>query len=208
VELEVLDPIAWRELRMLIRAVSGRDLQRIGPAEVGRIDSTVLGVRARVARAEARAGGGAGPQLHRLTVRVPGAAFPTLDERTLENVLEAEALVGYAREHPEDSYHAVSPFVAQALLIARLAGEQGVENLYVFTLERLGSTGVPGSTPLLVSTVVGAADPGYPYPMSDVGRVIELLGAGYEEVHVFSSPESIRDHPVLRRLQPPASVTH
>lgn len=192
-----------RHLKELLKGITARSIERMNIMTKGYLDTALLGERVRIVDIQQITVSTTPDAEHRVTLRVPHDRFPFIQERLFTSPSEAEALITFAQQHPQGQFHVTSPFFAQCLLVSRLAAERGLNNVTVIPLDHLGWKRSSGERSLLVSTVVTQANPGYPYPMNDMGHLVELFTGAYMEVHLFSTEEALAHHPVLHRLTSP-----
>ncbi|KFE70256.1 hypothetical protein [Hyalangium minutum] len=192
-----------RHLKELLKGITARSIERMNIMAKGHLDTALLGERVRIVDIQQSTVSASPGTEHRVTLRVPHDRFPFIQERLFTSRTEVEELLAFAKQRPQEQFHVTSPFFAQCLLISQLAMEKEIPNVIVVPLEHLGWKRPGGDRNLLVSTVVTRSNPGYPYPMNDLGRLIELFTGDYAEVHLFSSKEALTHHPVLLRLTSP-----
>jgi hypothetical protein len=122
-----------------------------------------------------------------------------VQEQCLERFEEAKALVSYALKLNE-SFVAVSPFIAQCIQISRLSNRAGID-LRVYTPDQLGTKKFTGHPRLLISLVAEQCDPVFPYPLNDVSAIAPLLVGDYKSIEIFCSDAVVDHHPLLRILK-------
>lgn len=201
--LRLLDrsSVSLRQLRLVLRRLQARAIESLRP--LPHVDTTVLGYRAKVEEVQTSLIG----TDHEITVVFGLADSPWVQEHALTNLLEAEALVQFARDQNTPCI-AVSPFRAQCRLISSLGAD--LPHLRVYLPETLGLRPVSGPVILLLSTVAGGADPDFPYPLNDPGKLAPLLVGPYARVHLFAAAGVAEHHPLFRgitaRCQPSEAI--
>lgn len=197
-DVSVEDWPSLRHLRLLVRNLQPAALEacRVLP---GGVDDRLFGYRVRVLTNVTENQPADGGRPHRVRVRVPAETFPGWQERCGRNPAEADTLVGYAVGNNTRRYVASSPFFAQCVEIARRAAGSGIDNLVVRPLESLGWLDAQNEE-LLVSLVAGAANPSFPFPLGEPGRLLELFSGRFNAVRLFASPDLLAGHPLLNRL--------
>jgi hypothetical protein len=181
--------LSLRQLRLMLRRMHARTIENLQSPPY--VDSSLLGYRVRVEEVQTSLT----EADHKVTVLVGLTKSPWVQENGLTNAVEAEALVAYARSENRQCV-AVSPFQAQCRLISSLATD--LQHLRVYTPDTLGLRPLSQGTILLLSTVSGVADPDFPYPLSDPGRIAPLFVGPYECVHLFATSGVAEHHPLFR----------
>ena len=191
--LRLLDrsSISLRQLRLVLRRLQARAIESLRPQP--HVDTTVLGYRAKVEDVQTSLIG----TDHEVTVVLGLADSPWVQEHGLTNRPEAEALVQFAREQNTPCV-AVSPFRAQCRLIASLGAD--LPHLRVYSPETLGLRPVSEPIILLLSTVAAGADPDFPFPLNDPGKLAPLLVGPYASIHLFAAAGVAEHHPIFRRI--------
>lgn len=189
--LRLLDrsSVSLRQLRLVLRRLQARAIESLRTPP--HVDTTVLGYRAKVEEVQTSLIGSE----HEITVVFSLADSPWVQEYGLTNILEAEALVQFARDQNTPCV-AVSPFQAQCRLIAALGAD--LPHLRVYSPETLGVRPISGPMILLLSTVAGGAEPDFPYPLNDPGKLAPLLVGPYACIHLFAAAGVAEHHPLFR----------